>query len=117
MTPEELKARTKCFALRVIKLVGALPNDPAARVIGNQMLRSATSVGANYRAACRAQSRAAFAARLAVVIEEADETLYWLELLADSGRVKATLLANLQNEASELVAIVTAARKTAQKRG
>ena len=89
MTPEELKARTKSFALRVIKLVGALPNDPATRVIGNQMLRSATSVGANYRAACRVQSHATFAAKLAVVIEEADETLYWLELLAESGRVKA----------------------------
>jgi len=117
MTPEELKARTKSFALRVIKLVGALPNDPATRVIGNQMLRSATSVGANYRAACRAQSHAPFAAKLAVVIEEADETLYWLELLAESGRVKAVLLEDLQKEASELVAIVTAARKTAQKRG
>jgi four helix bundle protein len=117
MTPEELKARTKSFALRVIKLVGALPNDPATRVIGNQMLRSATSVGANYRAACRAQSHATFAAKLAVVIEEADETLYWLELLAESGRVKAVLLEDLQKEASALVAIVTAARKTAQKRG
>jgi four helix bundle protein len=117
MTPEELKARTKSFALRVIKLVGALPSDSATRVIENQMLRSATSVGANYRAACRAQSPAAFAAKLAVVIEEADETLYWLELLAESGRVKAALLEDLQKEVSALVVIVTAARKTAQKRG
>jgi four helix bundle protein len=116
MTPEELKARTKSFALRVIKLVGSLPNDPALRIIGKQMLRSATSVGANYRAACRAQSHATFAAKLAVVIEEADETLYWLELLQDSGRMKPELLAGLLKEASELVAITTASRKTAQKR-
>jgi len=117
MTPEELKARTKSFALRIIRLVGALPNDPATRVMGNQILRSATSVGANYRAACRAQSRPTFASKLAVVIEEADETLYWLELLGESGRVKPELLKDLQKEGSELVAIVTASRKTAQNRG
>ena len=116
MTPEELKARTKSFALRVILLIGGLPNDPATRVISNQIVKSATSVGANYRAACRAQSRAAFAAKLAVVIEEADETVYWLELLAESGRVKLEPLAGLLKEGSELVAIFTAARKTTQKR-
>ena len=117
MTPEELKARTKSFALRIIKLVGTLPNDNAARIMGNQVLRSATSVGANYRAACRAQSRATFASKLAVVIEEADETLYWLELLGESGRVKTELLKDLQKEGSEIVAIVTASRKTTQNRG
>jgi len=102
MTPEELKARTKSFALRIIKLVGSLPSDPAARVMGNQIVQSATSVGANYRAACRAQSRAVFAAKLAVVIEETDETLYWLELLGESGRVKPELQRGLLKEASEL---------------
>ncbi len=81
MTPEELKTRTKAFAVRVIRLVDALPRSLAAQVVGRQLLRSATSVGANYRAACRAQSRAEFAAKLSIVVEEADETLYWLELL------------------------------------
>ena len=116
MTPEELRARTKAFALRIIKLVGALPHHPAARVIGTQIVRSATSVGANYRAACRAQSRATFAAKLAIVEEEADETLYWLELLGESGCVKPDSLRDLIKEAREIVAIVTASRKTTQTR-
>jgi four helix bundle protein len=115
MTPQELKARTKSFGLRVIRLVGTLPNDPASRIIGTQIVKSATSVGANYRAACRAQSRATFAAKLAIVIEEADETIYWLELLAESGRVKPERLGSLLKEGSELVAIITASRRTAQR--
>lgn len=86
MTPEELEARARSFALRMIKLVGSLPNDPVPRIIGSQMLRSATWVRANYRAARRVQSRATFAAELAVVIEEVDETVDWLELLRDSAR-------------------------------
>ena len=88
MTAEELKARTKAFALRVIKLVDAMPRSLAAQVIGKQLLRSATSVGANYRAACRAQSHAEFAAQLSIVVEEADETVYWLELLRESSLLK-----------------------------
>jgi four helix bundle protein len=116
MTPEELRARTKAFALRIIKLVGALPRHPAARVIGTQIVRSATSVGANYRAACRAQSRAAFAAKLAIVEEEADETHYWLELLTESGCVKPDSLRDLIKAAREIVAIVTASRKTLRTR-
>ncbi len=116
MTPEELKNRTQSFALRVIRLVGALPRHPAAQVIGKQMLRPATSVGANYRAACRARSRADFAAKLALVEEEADETLYWIELMAKSGMVGTERLKGLAKEANELVAIVTASRKTAQGR-
>jgi four helix bundle protein len=83
MTPEKLKARTKAFALRVVKLVDAMPRSLAGQTIGRQLLRSATSVGANYRAACRAQSRAEFAAKLSIVVEEADKTLYWLELLEE----------------------------------
>lgn len=95
-------------------MVGALPRNMSAQVIGRQILRSGTSVGANYRAACRARSRADFAAKLAIVEEEADETLYWLELLAKSGVIKPERLTELANEANELVAIITAARKTTQ---
>jgi four helix bundle protein len=115
MTPEELRTRTQVFALRIIKLVGALPRGTAAQVIARQILRSGTSIGANYRAACRARSRPDFAAKLAIVEEDADETLYWLELLAKSGLVKADRLGKLMAEANELVAIITAARKTTQK--
>jgi len=114
MTPEELKARTKAFVLRVVKLVDAMPRTLAAQVIAKQLLRSATSVGANYRAACRAQSRADFAAKLSIVVEEADETLYWLELLKESSLVKPERLADLLREARELLAIVIASRKTAK---
>ncbi len=114
MTPDELKLRTKAFALRVIRLAEVFPRTPTAGVIQRQIVRSGTSVGANYRAACRARSRADFAAKLAIAEEEADETLYWLELLADSGLIKAEQLSELQREASELVAIMTASRKTAE---
>jgi four helix bundle protein len=85
VTPEEMKSRTKAFALRVMKLVDAMPRGLAGQVVGRQLLRSATSVGANYRATCRAQSRAEFAAKISIVVEETDETLYWLELLDESG--------------------------------
>ena len=114
MSPEELKARTKSFALRVIRLVDATPRSLAGQVAARQLLRSATSVGANYRAACRAQSRAEFAAKLSIVVEEADETLYWLELLGESGLIKQERLAELLQEANELLAIVVASRKTAK---
>lgn len=114
MTPNELKQRTKAFALRIIKLSEVLPRTPTAIVIQKQIVRSGTSVGANYRAACRARSRADFASKLAIAEEEADETLYWLELLADSGLVKAQGVAELQQEADELVAIFTSSRKTAE---
>jgi four helix bundle protein len=115
MTPRELQTRTKAFALRVIKLVDTLPRGTASQVIGRQLLRAATSVGANYRAACRAQSRAEFAAKLSVVVEEADESLYWLELLQESGLIKPEPSAELLKEANELVAISVAARKTAKQ--
>jgi four helix bundle protein len=114
MTPEELKARTKAFGLRILKLVAALPSSAPARAIGNQILRSGTSVGGNYRAACRARSKADFASKLAIAGEEADETFYWLELLAESGLIKPDRLTELQQEAYELVAIITASRKTAE---
>ncbi len=115
MTPKDLQARTKAFALRIIKLADALPHSTAGWVIGRQLLRSATSMGANYRAACRAQSRAEFAAKLSIVVEEADESLYWLELLQESGLIKPRQLTELLKEANELVAINVAARKTAKQ--
>ncbi|MGD0694221.1 MAG: four helix bundle protein [Terriglobia bacterium] len=115
MTPKEMRDRTKSFALRVIKLVDAMPRTLAGQVTGRQLLRSATSVGANYRAACRAQSRAEFAAKLSIVVEEADESLYWLELLNESGLVKPRRLVDLLREASELLAIAIASRKTAKR--
>lgn len=113
MTPDGLKRRTKRFALAVIKSVSTLPRTEAARIIGGQTLRSGTSVGANYRAACRARSRAEFSSRLGVAEEEADETLYRLELLEESGLTKGERIRGLMEEANELVAIFTASRKTA----
>lgn len=114
MTSEQLKARTKTFAVRIVKLVDSLPRSLAAQVMGRQLLRSATSVGASYRAACRAQSRAEFAAKLSIVVEESDESLYWLELVRETELVKPELLAALIREANELVAIVLTSRKTAK---
>ena len=112
----DLKARTKTFALRIIKVVDALPNSRSANVIGNQLLRSGTSVGANYRAACRARSTAEFVAKLGIVEEEADECGYWLELLIDSGLMTRQQLSDLLKEADELVAITVASIKTARQR-
>ncbi len=113
MTTAELKARTKEFALRVIRLVDSLPNTVKGRAIANQIMRSATSVAANYRAACRARSRAEFIAKIGVVEEEADETAFWLELVVDSNIRTAKQIEPLRKEASELVAIMAASRKSA----
>ncbi|MDR3675739.1 MAG: four helix bundle protein [Acidobacteriota bacterium] len=117
MTSKEMQARTKAFAVRVIKLVDALPRGLAPQIIGRQLIRSATSVGANYRAACRAQSRAEFAAKLSIVVEESDEAVYWLELVRETGLMKAELLVEIIKEANELVAITLASRKTAKANG
>ena len=114
MNPQELKERTKRFALRVIQLLEALPKCQAGNVISGQLLRSATSVGANYRAACRARSRADFISKMGIVEEEADETIYWLELLVESGLIKREAIENLIKEANELTAIFTAACKSAK---
>lgn len=114
MTPAEFKARTKRLALRIIRLVAALPRRRVSRAIGDQMLRSGTSVGANYRAACRARSRPDFVAKLALVEEEADETAYWLELIVESELVKPSRLRFLMQEAEEIVAMVSASRITAR---
>ena len=109
----DLKARTKQFALRVMKLVDALPRTIQGRAIANQIIRSATSVAANYRAACRARSRAEFVAKIGVVEEEADESSFWLELIVDSGLLSEARIRPLLTEAGELVAIMAASRKSA----
>ena len=112
MTAEELKTRTKALAIRVIRLFRALPRSVEAQVLGKQLLRSGTSVGANYRAACRSRSRQEFVAKLGVVVEEADETGYWLELLSDAGILPRRRLESLLSEADQLTAIFNAARRT-----
>jgi four helix bundle protein len=108
----DLKDRTKHFALRVVKVVRSLPPGMEGRIIGDQLLRSGTSVAANYRAVCRARSRPEFLSKLAIVIEEADETAFWLEFLVDAGLVK---MKHLLSEANQLVAIFNASRVTAKK--
>lgn len=110
----ELKTRTKAFALRVIKMSDALPKTRAANVITSQVLRSATSIAANYRAVGRARSKAEFVSKLGVVLEEADETVFWLEMLADSGIVNASKLSELLKEANQLLLIFSASRRTAR---
>ena len=115
MDPEELKRRTKAFAVRVVKMTEALPSKRAADIIARQVIRSATSVGANYRAACRARSHREFTARIGVVEEEADETQYWLEILVETGLMDEARLKDLIREASELTAIFTSSSQTARK--
>ena len=112
----ELQARTKSFALRIIRMFRSLPKTEEARILGKQVLRSSTSVAANYRAVCRARSKAEFTAKLGVVVEEADETVFWLELLVESGIVPEEKIHSLINEANELVAIFAASRHTARKK-
>ena len=114
MTPDELKKRIQQFALRVIRLVESLPKTRTATVIGNQLLDCATSVGANYRAACRGRSKADFISKLDIAEEEADESIYWLEMLVEAKVVKSDSVAELLAEANELTAIISASRKTAK---
>ena len=113
MEAADLKARTKAFALRIFKLVDALPKTTQGRAVANQIIRSGTSVAANYRAACRARSRAEFIAKIGVVEEEADETLFWLELIVEASLVSADRIRPLIVEADEIVAIMAASRKSA----
>ena len=112
---EELLSRTKSFALRIIKLFQALPKSGEAQVIGKQILRCGTSVAANYRAACRSRSKAEFFSKLCNVVEETDETLFWIELLIESKIVTEKKLAALQKETTELLSIFAKARKTLSK--
>jgi len=112
MTEHELKQRTKDFALRGLKLIDSLPDTRSGRVLANQLGRSATSVGANYRAACRSRSTAELISKFSVVEEEADESAFWLELVTDHGLISSDKVAALQREAGELTAIMVASRKT-----
>jgi len=112
MNPEELKNRTKAFAVRVVNLVDRLPESRATNAIASQLVRSGMSVGANYRAACRARSRADFISKLGTVEEESDETIYWMDLLVESGKVKSAALTNLMREAGEILAITVASINT-----
>jgi four helix bundle protein len=114
MNAEAMKRRAKRFTLDVIKFVEALPRSETCRVLGRQLLRSGTSTGANYRAACRAKSTADFAYKLGIVEEEADESCYWLELLVENGDVPAATTAPLLCEGKELVAIMVSSIKTAR---
>ena len=118
MTPEELKARTKLFALDIIKLVEYINKNCsiAAQVIANrQLLRSGTGVFANYRAACRAKSAKDFINKLGIIIEEADETMFWLEILVEANLVEESLIKDLYQEATELTAIMVASKRSASK--
>jgi len=114
MNSEELKGRTKQFALRVMKLVGALPKTTVGRAIGGQLVRCGTSVVANYRAACRARSKAEFAAKLGTVEEEADEMCFWLELIVEGELLSMKRVASLLEEANALTTIFTSAVKTSK---
>lgn len=116
MKNDELKARTQSFALRVIRLTESLPRQRAADVLGRQLLRSACSVAANYRSACRAKSRADFISKMGTGEEEADESGLWLELIGQSSILSATRLTALQGEAGELTAIAVASIRTARAR-
>ncbi|MEG4302619.1 four helix bundle protein [Microcoleus sp. D3_18a_C4] len=112
MNEQEFKHRTKQLALRVIKLVSSLPKNTVSEVIGKQLIRSATSVGANYRAACRARSTADLIAKLRIVEEEADESLYWMELIVEAKLVDATNLRSIMSETNEILAMTVASIKT-----
>jgi four helix bundle protein len=111
----ELKRRTKSFAIRIVNLFRSLPRSPDAQTLGKQLLRSGTSVAANYRAVCRARSQAEFISKMGIVVEEADETVFWLELLGDTGIVRPERTQNLLNEANELVAIFGASLRTSKR--
>jgi four helix bundle protein len=115
MTPKELKDRTKRFAVDIVALCRELPSTLDGRRLGQQLLDSGTSVAANYRASCRARSRAEFIAKLGVVLEEADESLFWLELMVDARVVSAARAERLLKEADELTAIFVTSLNTAKR--
>jgi four helix bundle protein len=114
MSVELLKERTQNLALRIIKLVESLPNTQTAHIVGKQLLRCGTSVGANYRAACRGRSRADFISKLGIVEEEADEAIYWIEILIKSDLVKQSKVENLLDETRQILAIVISSINTAR---
>lgn len=112
---EELKKRTKLFAIRIVRLFRTLPKTEEGRVIGKQLLRSGTSVAANYRAVCRARSKAEFIAKMGIVVEEIDKTVFWLEMLIDTEIINESLLKDLLKEANELLAIFAASQRTSKQ--
>jgi four helix bundle protein len=116
MTSDDLKKRTRRFALDIIQLCNTLPNTTAANVLANQLLRSGTSVGANYRSACRARSDADFISKIGITLEEADESVYWLELLQDAGIKADAQVTQAIKEGNELTAIFVASSNTARNR-
>jgi len=109
-----MKARTKAYANRIVRLCSALPGHWIAQTLGKQLLRSGTSVGANYRAVCRARSNPDFVNKLRIVEEECDESLFWMELLVDNNLIQASRLSKLMKEADEILAIVVSSAKTAR---
>ena len=113
MTPQEMRARTDLFAVEIVKFCRNMPNDPLARRIAGQLQDAGTSVAANYRAACRARSRAEFVSKLSIAVEEADESVLWLNTIQKSGLASGDTLISLQQEAAELLSILSASRKTA----
>jgi four helix bundle protein len=115
MNAEDLKKRTKQFALRILKLIAALPNTVSGRAVGGQLVRAGTSVGSNYRAACRGRSRAEFVAKLGVVEEEADESAFWLEVIIEAELLKQKVVAPLLIEANELTKIMAKSRISASR--
>jgi four helix bundle protein len=115
MDQKELKSRTQSLALRVIRMINSMPVTKTSRVLGDQLLRSATSIGANYRACCRAKSKKDFINKLKIVEEEADETIYWLELIENSGIFNLSKLSSLKDETNQILAIIVASLKTAKK--
>lgn len=115
MRENDLKDRTKKFAIRVVKLCRALPQNQEGRIIGNQLLRCGTSVGANYRAVCRARSRAEFISKIGIVIEEADEAVFWMELTVELDLLKSLVVKDLMQEGNEILAIMIASSNSASK--
>ena len=116
MTPDELKRRTKEFTIRIIRLAEALPRGRSSDVIAKQIIRCGSSVGANYRSACRARSQADFAAKMKIVEEEADESLYWMEVLAAAGLMRKDRLEGLMKEANELLSITVGSINTVRRK-
>ena len=116
MSPELFKKRTKTYALKIMSFTDSLPSSRSANVIAGQLLRSGTSVGANYRAACRAKSGADFISKMGIVEEECDESIYWMELLEESGKIKEIAVSELKKEGSEILAMVVVSINTARAR-
>ncbi len=115
MSPEVFKQRTKAYALDIMRLSDSIPKSGLTNVISNQLVRSGTSVGANDRAACRAKSVADFISKMGTVEEECDESIYWMELLEQSGKIQSAMLMPLKREASEILAMVVASINTARR--